>query len=422
MLERTIAPPFGEITNPGIQQAEVISFANGSWLSTINAGDQPVIKCEITLDSGIWYENLSGLSWITAKILPEGTKNKSANQIAELFEFYGSFIEINPSFDNTSIAVYTPKKHFEHVMALLAEVLFQPAFNKDEIEILKTNKIQQLKVNGEKTNFVASRKIRESLFGLKHSYGQFLSEDDVTNLHKSDIEKYYNSSFLKAQKFFLSGLVDDKEIEIVKQYFDINQTNPDSYNKENVLSISSKNIFVEKPGSLQSSIRLGWQIPDKSHPDHFKLVLLNEILGGYFSSRLMKNLREDKGYTYGVNSYPVFLKQASFLIISADVIAESTQDAINEIHKELDVLKNEKVSATELETVRNYMAGSFLSSVSSPFQLMEKFKSINNHGLDYSYYDNFFYSLKNISSSDILETANEYLKTDGLHTVVVGKK
>ena len=297
MLDRTIAPSFGEIKNPEIQQAEVFSLSNGSHLSLINAGDQPVIKFEIVLDSGICHENLPGLSWITAKTLPEGTRVKSANQIAELFEYYGSFIEINPSFDNTSIAVYTPKKYFKEVIALLAEVLFKPSFNENEIEILKTNKIQQLKVNSEKTNFVASRKIRESLFGLNHSYGQFLSEDDVTKLNKSDIESYYLSSFYNAPQFYLSGSVDSSEIDIAKQYFDIDKAEINSFSKKNSLSESSKNIFVEKAESLQSSIRLGWQIPDKHHPDHFKLVLLNEILGGYFSSRLMKNLREDKGYT-----------------------------------------------------------------------------------------------------------------------------
>jgi len=422
MLDRTIAPTFGEIKNPEIQQAEVISFSNGSLLSFINAGDQPVIKFEIVLESGICYERLPGLSWITAKTLPEGTKDKSATQIAELFEYYGSYIEINPSFDNTSVTVYTPKKYFKEVISLLAEVLFEPSFSKNEIEILKSNKIQQLKVNGEKTNFIASRKIRESLFGLNHSYGKFLSEEEVSNLHKPDIESYFHSSFYRSPQFYLSGAVESAEIAIVEQYFDLNKTALKPSNQENSFSESSKNILVEKADSLQSSIRLGWHIPNKQHPDHFKLVLLNEILGGYFSSRLMKNLREDKGYTYGVHSYPVFLKQESFLIISADVIAENTQDAIGEIHKELNILKETKVSDLELETVRNYMAGSFLSGVSSPFQLMEKYKSVSNHGLNYTYYDNFFQSLKTISSSDILKTANDYLKTDDLHTVVVGKK
>ena len=136
----------------------------------------------------------------------------------------------------------------------------------------------------------------------------------------------------------------------------------------------------------------------------------------------MKNLREEKGYTYGVHSYPVFLEHGSFLVVSADVIAESTIDAIEEIEKEIKILQQTPIDRSELETVSNYMAGSFLNSVSNPFQLMEKFKALHFHGLDYSYYDNFFHSLQEVSSESLIEIANEHLKLDQTHTVIVGKK
>ncbi len=422
MLDRTVAPPSGAIANPGIKEPDHIVLSNGSPVYTINAGDQPVVKLEILLKSGIWNEHLPGISWIVAKMLPEGSTGKTAQKVAELFEFYGSFVEVNPGFDNTSIAVYTPQKYVEEVVNLLAEIIFNPAFREEELEILKTNKIQQLKVNSEKTSFVSSRKIREALFGLDHPYGRSLSEQNVKALQRQDILTYYESSFWQAPEFLLSGMVTDKEVEIIRRYFDmpLRKTSP----SKNIptQAKSTKSIFIEKPESVQSSIRLSWEIPGKSHSDHFGLMVLNEILGGYFSSRLMKNLREDKGYTYGVHSYPVFLQHDSFLIISADVIAEATQDAIEEIHKEVDILQHNLIDNSELETVRNYMAGAFLSSISSPFQLMEKFKSLHSHKLNYDYFDRFFQTLKNITPEELRHLAGKYFETEGLHTVVVGKK
>ncbi|MFT4757874.1 MAG: zinc protease, partial [Vicingaceae bacterium] len=387
-----------------------------------NAGDQPVVKLEIIVQSGISKETQSGLSWITGKTLSEGSSKKNANEIAGLFEFYGSFIEISPGFDNTSIVLHTPKKYFIDSVKLLAEILFSPSFPEKEIDILKMNKIEQLKINNEKSNFIASRKTREALFGLNHPYGKSLSEGEVELLSRGDIQKYFDSNFYKNPEFFLSGLVDNTEIEVLSNHFDLPLNQNESNSKTDKKSVGTNNIFIEKSESVQSSIRLAWKIPHKGHPDHYKIMMLNEILGGYFSSRLMKNLREDKGYTYGVHSYPIFLKEDSFFLISADVIAESTTDAIDEIHKEINILKNNLVSSDELETVRNYMAGTFLSSVSTPFQLMEKFKTVHSHRLDYRYFDSFFKSLKNITAEEILQTANSYLKADDLHTIVVGKK
>lgn len=422
MLDRTVAPAAATISSPKIQQPETHWFSNGQPIYLINAGDQPVLKLEIIVKSGIWNEPKPGLSWITGKLLSEGSSEKASTEIAELFEFYGSFIEINPGFDNTSIILHAPKKYFKDSVELLAEILFYPSFPEKEIDILKNNKIEQLKINNEKTNFIASRKTREALFGLSHPYGKSLSEDEVEMLSRKDIKEHFESNFYTDPEFFLSGLIDNTEIEVLRSYFDLPIHPKHSDSNTDKKSFGTNNTFIEKSVSVQSSIRLAWKIPDKSHSDHYKIMILNEILGGYFSSRLMKNLREDKGYTYGVHSYPIFLQKGSFFLISADVIAENTNDAIDEIHKEIDILKNQLVSNDELETVRNYMAGTFLSSVSTPFQLMEKFKAVHSHGLDYGYFDAFFKSVKNITAQEILQTANTYLRMDNLHTIVVGKK
>ena len=422
MLDRTVAPKSGAINTPDLLQPNQLIFDNLSSVYMIQAGDQPVVKLEIVVRSGIWTEPQARLSWITAKLLTEGCQTKNSNQIAELFEYYGSFVEINPGFDSTSIVFYTPKKFFEPVTELMAEILFSPAFSTREIEILKTKKIQELRVNLEKNSFLATRKIRESLFGLDHPYGSALSIEDVELLGRESIVNYFESGFYQSPEFFLSGDVSETEFAILKKFFDLQLNNQPIAQNNFVQNDTIGDLFEEKEKSVQSSIRIGWLIPGKKNEDHFKLKITNELLGGYFSSRLMKNLREEKGYTYGVHSYPVFLRKGSFLIISTDVIAESTENSITEIQKEVELLKNEAVDAEELQTVKNYMAGSFLSDISSPFQIMDKFKSIHNHGLEYDYYDSFFHALKSTTPEDVMACANHFLETAKMHRAVVGKK
>ena len=150
--------------------------------------------------------------------------------------------------------------------------------------------------------------------------------------------------------------------------------------------------------------------------------MVNTILGGYFGSRLMANIREEKGYTYGIGSRMVSMNNAGYIYISTEVGTNVCDDAVNEIYKEIDKLRNELVSSEELNLVKNYMMGDFLRSADGPFALADKFKKIMFYDLSYSYYDEFVKTVKTITPEQIQSLADQYLNPDDLYELVVGKK
>lgn len=419
MLDRTIAPPAGSIVYSEFPEVENVVLKNGLPLSFLNAGTQPVLKLELTFDSGSKYEKQRSVSWLSAKMLMEGTSTMSAGQIAASFDALGAHLDITPGFDQITIGVFCLQRNFEQVLALLSKVLTDAQFPAKEFDLLKSNRADQIRMNDKKSNLLASKKIREAFFGEDHFYGLGLTPEMIMSVPREGVVDFYQSQMFANPCIYISGTVTDHEIGLLEQYLTFDK----GANRELLLKgrHQQQEMIIERPEALQSSIRIAWQIPSKSDQDYFDYQIANSILGGYFGSRLMKNIREEKGYTYGISTYPVHLEEASFGILSADVVAEKTSDAISEIWNEIDKLKQFEVDQEELQTVTNYMAGSFMNSINTPFQLMEKFKSIHKIGLDYNYYRRFFDRLKSITPDEIQSAVSNVFSHDSSSLVVVGR-
>lgn len=420
MLDRTVAPAAGKIDYVPLQEAAAKNLENGASLFSISAGVQPVFKLEIYLSSGIWYEPKPMVSWFTSKLLLEGTRTKSALEISQAFDALGAFVEINPGFDDVSIVVHGINRTFPEVLALTNEILTKSTFPLSSLETLKANRKDQIRVNNTKSDVLASKKIREALFGLGYPYGTAQQEGDVDLIEREDLLNYHAGALLSDPKVYISGLLEDgmmEQLNTVVASWDTKAVDERSVSPD----VQDRHIYIQKENSLQSALRLAWAIPEKGTKDYFDYQLANTLLGGYFGSRLMKNIREDKGYTYGISSYPVHLKHQSFGVISTEVKAESTQDTLDEIRKEIDLLALEGPSVQELETVSNYLAGSFLSSIDTPFQLIKRFKSINDFGLGYDYYERYFESLKSIDPERIKEVTQKYFSEADMHSAIVGQ-
>ncbi|MCV9388110.1 M16 family metallopeptidase [Reichenbachiella ulvae] len=421
MLDRTIAPPAGEIIYAPLQEAQTKQLNNGIQLFTLDAGVQPVFKVEVKLASGIWYESKPTVSWFAAKMLMEGTKNRSAKEISEAFDSLGAFVEISPDFDDISISVFGVNRTFDQVISLLNEILTEATFPQESLDTLRSIRKDQIQVNNKKNDTLASKKIREALFGLDYPYGSAQTEEVLDEISRQDLLDFYEGWMFNNPQVYLSGNLESKMIQGLEKMLE--NWSMAERNEGSTLHPSSpeSNIFIERADSLQSSIRLAMKIPGKGDQDYYDFLIANTFLGGYFGSRLMKNIREEKGYTYGISSYPVHLKHQSFGVISTDVKAEYTQCTLDEIQKEIELLRTEGPSAEEIETVSNYLAGAFLSSIDTPFQLMKRFQQVNDFGLDYSYYEQYFEALKSIDAKRIQKVVANYLDQNQLYSSIVGR-
>ncbi|MBK7132383.1 MAG: insulinase family protein [Bacteroidales bacterium] len=179
---------------------------------------------------------------------------------------------------------------------------------------------------------------------------------------------------------------------------------------------------MEKAGTVQTSVRIGSATINKRHPDYPGLKVLDAVLGGYFGSRLMKNIREDKGFTYGISSSLTSLDLAGYKVISTEVGKKNCHKAIDEIYKEIRLLQSEPVKSGELDLVRNYMSGELLRMFDGPFALADSFRSVWDFGLDNSYYYRLADKIKTIGQDEIMHLANTYYNTDDLYEITAGMK
>ncbi|MFC0185432.1 Predicted Zn-dependent peptidase [Pseudarcicella hirudinis] len=427
ILDRTISPNFKTIDEVNIASIQTIVLANGIPLHIVNVGEQPVMKLEVSFEAGGWFDYPNnGVSHFTAKMLSEGTANHSSSKISEFFDLFGAFTEFGHGLDRANVVVYGLTKHLSSLLPMILEIINESVFPQRELDNLKNISLQTLKVNLEKNAFVANQVFRKDVFGAQHPYGNSLRAEDIQSINRDDLIKFYNNRWKNQPcRIFLSGKISDAEIKLIETFFGNHQIAKSDISSK-VLPETDYNsqdkILVEKENAVQSSIRMGRKLFKRSHPDYFKMLLLNETLGGYFGSRLMKNIREEKGFTYGISSNVAPFARDGYFIIGTDVKKEFTQQTIDEIYKEIKKLQTELVSESELETVKNYMIGAFAGSLNTPFEIIDRYKVILGEDLPLDFYQNYISNIRQVSAPEILEMANQYLSEGSLLEVVVGGK
>jgi zinc protease len=226
-------------------------------------------------------------------------------------------------------------------------------------------------------------------------------------------------------KIIASGNVTDHTTKMINHYLGFHDWDKKAatiHTSHSANSIDQKKNFIKKEGALQSAVRIGKKLFTREHKDYHGMLVLNTVLGGYFGSRLMANIREDKGYTYGIGSAAASMAKEGYFVIATEVGVNVCNDAIKEIYFEIDRLRNELIPESELETVRNYMLGSFLRSIDGPFELADKFKNIMFHNLGYDYYQNFLKTVRTITPTELQNLAQKYLLEDSLYELVVGNR
>jgi zinc protease len=417
LLDRSIVPSFVVPNQFDFQKVNSFTLSNGIHIHSLEAGSQPVIKLEFSFVAGTSIDEGSFESYFCSKLLDQGTKKKSNEDIAEFIAFRGAHLEIISGNEKIIIVVFSLKKHLQSVCELVFEILNESQFEQTNLDRVKTIEFQNLEVKETKTSHIASKRFVSSLFP-NHYYGESLATDLIDPIQLEGVKNFYEN-YLVGAKFdlFVSGAVDDTCIKVIDTIFGSHVVNENQPNNkvlsESVLGYQK----IDKAGALQASIRYGFTTIDKTHEDYPLLSITNEIFGGYFGSRLMTNIREEKGYTYGIGSHIVQLRNASYLQIATDVKAENADDTLAEIQIEIDRMCQDRVSNEELIKVRNYIVGNFANSLNTPFELMDKFRSVHLVGLDYSFYNRYFDALKVATPEDILMTSQKYLSQDALKVV-----
>jgi zinc protease len=418
MLNRSIAPAFSKKFSFDLPSAEIVHLSAGLDLVFLPGVQQEVIRLEVIFRAGKWFEPDTGVSHFTAIMIEKGTITRSSKQIAEIFDYYGAQVEISPGADFTSVSLYALKKHLHEIFPVFWEILVSPEFNEEELNLQKEIFIQNLKINNQKNSFVASRLLRKNIFGDNHPYGRTIEEEDVHRITKEELKTFFAKNFSPIE-IYLAGNLNPHEIDWLIQQ--LNAVTSRKIGEKNFLAMPG--LFEQtlpRKESIQSSIRLGKQIINRLHRDYFSLLLLNHILGGYFGSRLMKSIREEKGLTYGIYSAIHPFKNDCMISIGADVNHNKLELAKEEIKNELKILKEIPVSEDELTISKNHFLGSLQLEMANPFAVLDKIKSIRLNDLGENYYNDLIATIESSNPEGILSTAKKYFDPDSFQEVSVG--
>lgn len=422
MLDRTLAPDFKQIEDVKFIQAEAHYLKNNIPVYVINAGDQDLVSVEFVFKNISWDANKPLLPQITNGLITEGTSTLTASEIADNIDYYGAYYQAGYSHDFSSLTLFSLNKYLGNTLPIVKELLTDANFPENELQTYLRNQAQRLKINLEKNAIVARRAFSKALFG-DSLYGYGASITDFDHVKREDLLNYYKTVYQPANcSIIISGKVEDNTLAILEALFGDWETETEIPAFEISLKPQDeKLVYIEKQDALQSAIRIGIPSINRTHPDFIALQIVNTILGGYFGSRLMANIREDKGYTYGIGSGVASLQHSGYFFIGTEVGVDVTKNTLAEIEKEVNLLKIELVEDDELQLVKNYLMGSLLGSLENAFSHADTFKNIHFYGLGYDYYERYIETVKNITPQQLKDIANKYWNYDDFYKIIVGK-
>lgn len=422
-LDRKNPPPIKDAVEFDLQLKpyEKAVLDNGVEVYAINAGTEDVLQIEWVFYAGNSYEQKNLVAASTNFLLKNGTSQKNAFQINEHFEYYGAYMNRNCYNETATLSIHTLSKHLPHLLPVVKELVTDSVFPQEELDTYRQNMKQRLRVNLKKSDFVAGRLIDTYLYGEEHPYGRFTRFEDFDALEQEELKKFFSEYYQQGKLvIFVAGKLPQNIFELLNQSFGDLKIKALEVPEPAIVPASEKKYrVVNDPQGVQGAIRLASPFPNRHHPDFMKVQVLNNLFGGFFGSRLMSNIREDKGYTYGIYSYLQNHLQHSAWVVSTEAGRDVSEATVAEVYKEMERLRNEPVDDEELLLVRNYMMGSILGDLDGPFHIINRWKNIILNGLTGQYFYDQINTIKSASAEELQALANKYLKPEHFYELVV---
>ncbi|PKP51708.1 MAG: hypothetical protein CVT92_12090 [Bacteroidetes bacterium HGW-Bacteroidetes-1] len=419
---RLHAPSVITASSINLNEPQCIVLPNGIPVYSFPDLSQQALRFDLILDAGSAIQQKLLVASTTASMIKEGSTKYSATSIHKRIDYHGAYLDTQSTRDYTSISLFCLAKSLQYLLPILESILKEPLFKQRDFDVFNLRQKEQFLVSNQKNKHVANRIYTKKLYGEGTPYGQVAEENDFDKLQTSDLKSYHSQHFHPANcSIIISGPVNEKTLKEIEQYFG------DQWSlKKKQTDFEQNTLFnpglhqVDKPGSLQSAIMMGKPMIHRTHPDYFGVLVMNTILGGYFGSRLMANIREDKGYTYGIHSQIAPLRKTSSFMISTEVGTSATKNTLAEINNELNRMRTELVGEDELNLVKNYLAGSYMRGLDGVYNQAEKFRATLDNQLGMAYFANSLKAISSATSEEIKELAVKYLDPDSMLTVVVG--
>lgn len=303
--DRTKAPSIKQIAHFSIGKPERQTLPNGMKLNVINAGSEDVIRFDLLIHSGQLDQTQPLQAMFVNRMLREGTQRLGSAEIAEKLDYYGAWLDLSSSANCGFVTLYSLGKYFPETLEVLASMVKEPTFPTHELKVVTDMNKHHFMVNNQRVDVLARKRLNQLLFGTNHPLGHFAVLEDYDLITADTIRAFYDKHYNSANcTAYVSGKVTDDVLHCIEKHFGAEPWGNQSPKEVKALlspeTAQVKRVFIEKEDALQSSVKMGCFVPEREHEDYLDLRVLTTVFGGYFGSRLMSNIREDKGYTYGI--------------------------------------------------------------------------------------------------------------------------
>ena len=420
-MSSNMRPQVKEFEKLQFKMPRLVDAGRGIPLYLYTGSVQDVSRIDLIFQTGAYEQKAPLVAQAAAEALIEASVRKSFGVVSELFDFYGGWVRKIVSLHYTIFTLYSPNRTFRRLVPLFFEVITSPRFSKKDLERFKRQGRESLKVNQKKVESISSTIFKSKMFG-DHPYGVTPTLEDYDALCVDSIKEYALEGFVseKCQVIF-SGDVNEEMIKLLIENLQrIKSSASVAETKYEIGGTPPKGLVLEEvKNALQSSVRIGARTINRGDENYMNLHILNSLLGGYFGSRLNKNIREEKGYTYGINSWLIGLPDAAYFTISSHTAIRFTAPLIEEVKNEIEKIKSSLVSDEELQILKGFLLGDFARMFDNAFTLADNFIAVLTNDVPMNYYDIRIEHIKNATPQLMLKTAQEYLPAFEDMTVVV---
>lgn len=423
-LDRTQQPPITSFGALHMPQPCIVQLPNGIELYIIDKGDQEVCRFDILFQGGRYAATVPAIADIAGPMIRKGIAGMDSDAIAEHFDFYGGWIQTGTTQHYSVLSLFSLNRNLHKILPVVTEMITRPTLPQKAFDVLQQQRIQQLNINRQKVSFLAAEKLNQLIYGSSHPYARVISAEDLQQITPDDIRAYHQRYYLNTSiRIILSGRITDEVMSLVNEHMGSLPNNTALLiTPPPIAPEDTHTAIIDKPDSLQSGIRIGKPTIGCKHPDYPLLTMLNLVLGGYFGSRLMTNIREEKGYTYGISSHIVSMRQGAYFTIVTEAGTEYTRPLIDEVRNEIAQLCCSPIPDDELETARNYLQGRRARALDSPFSMSDYFVSSLIADTPFNHFNNEDQIIRNATAQDLLRVAQAHLSPDNLYYAIAGDK
>lgn len=401
--------------------ASLTTLANGVRLYLLENHDQQVVRLSFVFGAGSSRQNRFFSATAAANLLSEGSDRFTARQIAEQLDFYGSYFDIAVDRDVVVVSFCALSKFFLPTLQTAEEILLRPAFPQEEFDSYRMKRRQRLEIERRKVDVRVREAFAAAMFGSEHPYGVSAPLSAYEELSRDEVVDFYRRHYTADNCFVVcSGDLSDEALKAIEN---ICMQLPQSGERAPLIfpaSVQMPQVRLEHAGAVQSAVRVGRMLFTRNHPDYVGMQVVATVLGGYFGSRLMRNLREERGYTYGVFAALANLDRAGYLAIATQVAAEAREDTLHQIYTEIERLRTELISEQELALVKNIMVGEMMRILDGPFGIVDVTIENVQCGTDNHAIERTVEAIRCCTPEDVQRLAEKYLRREDLVEVTVG--